>query len=122
MTKKCHMSTDPFQGIDSNDDPFKDDDPSTIVTSEPALDIHIRIQQRNSRKCITIVQGLPKKLNMKKVLQYFKRNFCCNGSIVEDETAGKVLQLQGDQRKVIHDFLIEQKICTKDQVKIHGVL
>lgn len=116
------MSTDPFQGIDSNDDPFNDVGPNEIVTSEPALDIHIRIQQRNARKCITIVQGLPEKLNMKKVLQYFKRNFCCNGSIVEDETAGKVLQLQGDQRKVIQDFLIEQKICTKDQVKIHGVL
>ena len=119
------MSQDPFQSVNP-DDPFKDDpfkdDPTVGVTSEPLLDVHIRIQQRTGRKCLTLVQGLPKKLNLKKVLQHFKRNFCCNGSIVEDEAAGKVLQLQGDQRKVVAEFLIGEKICTKEQVKIHGIL
>lgn len=26
--------------------------------------------------------------------------YCCNGTVIEDEELGKVLQLQGDQRKV----------------------
>lgn len=116
------MSKDPFDDIDNNEDPFKDVDPNPVDATEPTSNVDIRIQQRNSRKFITIVQGLPPKLNMKKVLTYFKKNFSCNGSIVEDETAGKVLQLQGDHRKDVQNFLIEQKICAKEQVKIHGVL
>ncbi|OHT11846.1 Translation initiation factor SUI1 family protein [Tritrichomonas foetus] len=117
------MSADPFKDADLPEDPFDDkDDPTVGVISEPVNEVHIRIQQRNGKKCLTLVQGLPPKLNLKKVMQYFKKNFCCNGTIVEDDAAGRVLQLTGDQRKVIADFLINEKICRKEQVKIHGVL
>ena len=33
--------------------------------------------------------------------------FCCNGSVVEDQELGKVIQLQGDQRKNVSDFMIK---------------
>lgn len=112
---------DPLQGIDAPD--FDSPLASRAGPEDQSVEeVHIRIQQRNGRKSLTIVQGLPKNLNMKKVLQYFKKAFCCNGTIVTDETHGNILQLTGDQRKVVSEFLVEQKICPKDKVKIHGVL
>jgi translation initiation factor 1 len=97
-------------------------DPTIGVTSAPDLEVHIRSQQRNGRKSLTTVVGLPAKVNLKMVLQYLKKTFCCNGSIVKDDKAGLVLQLQGDQRRLIADFLVKEGICTKEQIKIHGVV
>ena len=34
-------------------------------------------------------------------------DFCCNGNVVEDTELGKVIQLQGDQRKNVSEFLIK---------------
>ncbi|KAI8321393.1 eukaryotic translation initiation factor SUI1 [Martensiomyces pterosporus] len=82
--------------------------------------LHIRIQQRNGRKTLTTLQGLPEELDLKKMLKFFKKEFACNGTIVEDEDLGEVIQLQGDQRVVLRDFLINEKIATKDKVKVHG--
>ena len=114
------MSQDPFSGTEI--DPFDIPTDRTQGPPENEFEVHIRIQQRNGRKCVTLVQGLPPKLNMKKVTQYFKRNFCCNGTIVDDNEGNKILQLTGDQRKNVADFLTTEKICKKEQVKIHGVL
>ena len=36
------------------------------------------------------------------------------------KTCLQVIQLQGDQRKNVSTFLVGNKICKKDQVKIHG--
>lgn len=33
---------------------------------------------------------------------------------------GEVIQLQGDQRKNICEFLIRIELAKKDQVKVHG--
>jgi len=40
------------------------------------------------------------------VLKAFKKEFCCNGTVVEDPEQGNVIQLQGDQRKNVSQFLI----------------
>lgn len=82
--------------------------------------VHIRIQQRSGRKTLTTVQGLASDLNLKKILKYFKREFCCNGTIVKDPEMGKVIQVQGDQRQNITNFLTEENICERSQIKIHG--
>ncbi|KAI0684202.1 translation initiation factor SUI1-domain-containing protein [Cytidiella melzeri] len=70
--------------------------------------IHIRVQQQNGRKTLTTLQGLPKEYDAKKLLKAFKKEFACNGTIVEDEEAGQVYQLQGDQRLKISTFLVEE--------------
>ena len=49
-----------------------------------------------------------------------KKKFNCNGCIVEDPELGSIIQLQGDQRKVVAQFLIDEKIAKKDIIKIHG--
>lgn len=74
--------------------------------------IHIRIQQRNGRKTITTLQGVPTEYDPKKLLKAFKKEFACNGSLVQDEEMGQVIQLQGDQRTKILAMLTEEGIST----------
>ena len=82
--------------------------------------IHIRIQQRNGRKSLTTVQGLADDLDLKKILKALKKVFSTNGTIVVDKEMGNVLQLQGDQRRNVAEFLVKYKICSKSEIKIHG--
>ncbi|KAF8652713.1 hypothetical protein AX16_004217 [Volvariella volvacea WC 439] len=81
--------------------------------------IHIRIQQRNGRKTLTTLQGLPKQYDAKKLLKAFKKEFACNGTLVDDEKMGQVIQLQGDQRAKISTFLTDNGI-DRSTIKVHG--
>lgn len=82
--------------------------------------VHIRIQQRNGKKSLTTVQGLKKDYSYEKILKDLKKEFCCNGNVVQDKELGKVIQLQGDQRKKVANFLLQAGLVKKDQIKIHG--
>ena len=82
--------------------------------------IHIRVQQRNGRKCITTVQGLDPQLDLKKIIKAVKKAHCCNGTIVEDEAMGQVLQFQGDQRDAVVAFLVDNELADKGKIKKHG--
>eukprot|EP00397_Hematodinium_sp_SG-2012_P024359 GEMP01025368.1.p2 GENE.GEMP01025368.1~~GEMP01025368.1.p2 ORF type:complete len:107 (-),score=30.11 GEMP01025368.1:1993-2313(-) len=83
--------------------------------------IHIRNQQRNGRKSITTIQGLPDKFNYKKILKAFKKNLNCSGAIVENEEHGFIIQLQGDWRLQVAEFFLHEGIADKTQLKVHGV-
>lgn len=78
------------------------------------------MQQRNGRKCITTAQGLAEDLDTKRILKAFKKNFSCNGAIVKDDELGDIIQLSGDQRMNIKQFLVDQEICTEAQLQLHG--
>jgi translation initiation factor 1 len=82
--------------------------------------VHVRIQQRNGKKSLTTVQGLKKDFTYDKILKDLKKEFCCNGNVVQDKELGKVIQLQGDQRKKVAAFLVQGGLVQKDQIKIHG--
>ncbi|KAF2952775.1 hypothetical protein DAI22_01g361300 [Oryza sativa Japonica Group] len=69
--------------------------------------VHVRIQQRNGRKSLTTVQGLKKEYSYNKILKDLKKEFCCNGTVVQDPELGQVIQLQGDQRKNVATFLVQ---------------
>ncbi|CAD7948539.1 unnamed protein product [Amoebophrya sp. A25] len=81
--------------------------------------IHIRNQQRNGKKSFTLITGVPSCFNHKKIVKYLKKSLNCNGNIVEDETFGTVIQLQGDQRNDVAQFLYEEGIAEKDQIRKH---
>jgi translation initiation factor 1 len=103
-------------------DPFADEgDPlgDSADVGSTADYIHIRIQQRNGRKTLTTLQGLPKQYDSKKLLKAFKKEFACNGTLVDDEKMGQVIQLQGDQRAKISTFLVENGL-EKSTIKVHG--
>lgn len=48
------------------------------------------------------------------------QEFSTNGTIVDDEELGEVIQVQGDQRAKIRDFLVDQEIAPKAHVIVHG--
>ena len=83
------------------------------------FDIHLRIQQRNGKKCITIVENLDKidssKEFMTKISKSFKEKFHCASTIKDT-----VIQLSGDHRDGIKKLLLSEKYVTEDQIKIHG--
>merc|ERR1712129_632729 len=84
-----------------------------------AGNVHIRVQQRNGRKSWTTVQGFPAEaklpksgrvfpVDFDKILRALKKVFKTNGTII---------QLQGDIRRAVADFLIDATaIITRDQV------
>ncbi|XP_051784192.1 eukaryotic translation initiation factor 1b-like [Erpetoichthys calabaricus] len=80
--------------------------------------IHIRIQQRNGGKTLTTVQGIANDKN--KLVKAFKKKFACNGTVIEHPEYGEVIQLQGDQRKNICQFLTEIGLAKEEQLKVHG--
>jgi translation initiation factor 1 (eIF-1/SUI1) len=91
----------------------------------------------------TTQQGIDPTVDYKKVLKAFKKDFCCNGTVVEDPeqarslglgvaqrshiregfsfiqltrvacAQGHVIQLQGDQRKNVSTFLIAVRAHTR---------
>ncbi|XP_038690775.1 protein translation factor SUI1 homolog [Tripterygium wilfordii] len=107
--------------IPASFDPFADaksEDSSGAAGSKEY--VHIRTQQRNGRKSLTTVQGLKKEYSYNKILKDLKKEFCCNGTVVQDPEMGQVIQLQGDQRKNVSTFLVQAGIVKKDHIKIHG--
>merc|ERR1711974_75824 len=99
-------------------DPFADSMEGGDARKEQL--VHIRIQKRNGRKSITTIQGLADDLDTGKLLKAFRKEFNCNGTLHHDEEMGDVIQLQGDQRENVANFLIEEEICKKNGIKIHG--
>lgn len=104
-------------------DPFKNYDFGTGATVSKNK-YHIRVQQRNGRKCITTLDGLEEDLDLKRICKAMREAFSCNGNIVmkEGEEEG-VIQLQGDQRENIKQWLLEQEIILKneaDRIVVHG--
>lgn len=50
---------------------------------------------------------------------YFQE-FACNGTVIEHPEYGEVLQLQGDQRENICQWLTKSGLAKPDQLKVHG--
>ncbi|TGJ78274.1 hypothetical protein E0Z10_g10492 [Xylaria hypoxylon] len=129
-------------------DPFAEADETPGESKQAQNYIHIRIQQfhtiiaphmhraldhhadipsppteRNGRKTLTTVQGLPKKFDRKKILKVIKKKFACNGTIVNDSEMGEVIQLQGDQRNDVQQFLVDKEEGLEldpKTIKVHG--
>ena len=122
-TSKVHDADAPAQDvkvfIPESYDPFADATNDDQVVTKGT--VHIRLQQRNGRKCITTVSGLDEKLDLSKVTKALKKILCCNGSVVHHKEFGKIVQLQGDQREQLKKFLTEQHIASESMIKIHGI-
>ncbi|CAG0913520.1 unnamed protein product [Notodromas monacha] len=100
-------------------DPFSDAHGGASERVQDTL-VHVRIQQRSGRKTLTTVQGLSAMFDLKKIVRACKKEFACNGTVVEHPEYGEVLQLQGDQRENICQFLTRCGLVKADQLKVHG--
>lgn len=112
-------SLDNFGQLAGSKDPFIDQTEDVGRGGQDNL-IHIRIQQRNGRKTLTTVQGINPDYDFKKIVKACKKEFACNGTVVEHPEYGDVIQLQGDQRNLIRDFLKKIGIAKEIQIKVHG--
>ena len=100
-------------------DPFADAAKGDDESVQDGL-VHVRIQQRNGRKTLTTVQGLSDEYDLKKIIKVAKKEFACNGTVVDHSEYGEVLQLQGDQRTKICGWLTKTGLVRSDQLKVHG--
>ncbi len=85
--------------------------------------LHIRIQKRNGKKSITMVEGFEEDLDVKRICKAMRRQFNCNGNVIEDEESGEVIQLQGDQRENVKLWILDNEVIGKneaDRIVIHG--
>jgi translation initiation factor 1 len=80
--------------------------------------IHIRLQQRNGKKVITVIENLDSKLDHSKILRAMTKKFCCGGHLEEDEDKRKILVLNGDHRRTTNDFIKSEQMAEK--IIIHG--
>lgn len=102
--------------LNQNSDPF------AIESGKDNSKIHLRVQQRSGRKCITTIQGLSDELDILKITRTLKKAFNCNGSVTmdPDPEVGKIIQLSGDQRTKVRQLFLDEDICSDDQIVIHG--
>ena len=86
--------------------------------SEDGL-VHVRTQQKNKGKTLTTVQGLSNEYDLKKIVRSCKKEFACNGIVVEHPEYGEFFQLQGDQRHNVGTWMVKVGLLKADQLKIH---
>lgn len=114
-------------------------DPFSVDKGKDSSKVHVRVQQRSGKKCITTIQvltkyyylyqnfhtfnyqGLAEDLDIAKITRALKKTFKCNGSVTTDpEFYGEIIQVSGDQRTNVRAFFIDQEVCNEDQIVIHG--
>ncbi len=75
------------------------------------------LQQSRGANCTSPLQGLEKGIDYKKVLKAFKKDFCCNGTVVDDPELGQVRQ----QRVVCMDAFLETSCAAATSLtQLHG--
>jgi translation initiation factor SUI1 len=82
--------------------------------------VHIFVRPGKRRRKITTIEGLSEVTDFKAMVRSLKKRQNCGGS-VQSDAAGKrsILQLEGDQSSDCRAFLLEQRLCEKDQIVIH---
>lgn len=81
--------------------------------------IHIRSQQRNGKKSITIIQNMPDEYDLKKLVKALRKVYACNGSLTTHKIYGDVIMLQGDKRTDVYEFITKVGLVDPEYVKIH---
>lgn len=62
-----------------------------VTTKKKPTMVHINFQQRTTRKCITIIQGLDADLDFDKLAKYFKKTWHCAAAVKESDEYGTVI-------------------------------
>jgi translation initiation factor SUI1 len=86
-----------------------------------SVSIHVRLQQRTTRKFFTICEGLPPSINYERILKALRQGLKCNGHLSEDKSGNKIVQLQGNHVKNVADFFVINSLCHKDKIVVHGI-
>ena len=57
---------------------------------------------------------------MRRLMKVFRKEFACNGCVVEDDIYGEIIQLQGTHKDNVNTFLITVGLATEKEITIHG--
>lgn len=92
--------------------------------SERPSMIHIRrdyVSQNGSsdKKCVTVVQGIPHRIELIGLLKQLKQHMCCSGCIKNDPGRGQIIQLRGDHRLEVSYFFLHRGLCEKEDLIVH---
>jgi translation initiation factor 1 len=83
--------------------------------------IHIRIFQRNGRKRITTVDGIPNVYDLPKIVKKMRKVLHCSVSLTEDKNSKKkIIRASGDQRENIRIWLVNASNINCNNIVIHG--
>ena len=81
----------------------------------------IAIQQRNTKKYITIVTDIPQKYDLKKLVKYIKKCYNCSRNVLKkDDSDEEYLQFSGDQRQNVAKFLVDCNVMDKENIIVRG--
>jgi translation initiation factor SUI1 len=94
-----------------NHDPFGDDTHFVV---------DITVKQRNGRKMMTHIANIPEQYDIPKILKYMKKIAKCGGAVLKAEDGTDVIQLAGDQRQLVCDFLVQYNVMDRHNIRIHG--
>lgn len=83
--------------------------------------IKISVKQRKANKFLTIIEGIDTKYDYKNLLSDMKKDFQCNGAIVQNKKKETVIQLNGNHKDKIYKFLIKNDLATSDMIKLSGL-
>jgi translation initiation factor 1 len=85
--------------------------------------IHVRFQKTGPRS-ITILEGLDNDLDLKRISRAMKKAFHCDCVVLKNKAGEDILQLQGDHREKIREWLVTQEIVkatdASEQIVLHG--
>lgn len=98
-------------------------DPISEITNYASINsdkIHIRIKQRNGRQSYTIIENLPKEIELLSLAKKMRQKISCNAFVKSDNIIGKYIQLFGDQRIAVKKILLESNISSDANIVIHG--
>jgi translation initiation factor 1 len=84
-----------------------------------AINVHIRIQKRNGKKCWTFIENM-EKINsdqkfLKKLTQSLGKSFQCSAFLKSN-----MIHLTGDHRDKVKEYLVKNLDVSEKNIKIHG--
>jgi len=83
--------------------------------------VHIRLQMRTGKKSLTTISGIDQpKQDLELVLRSMRKMFNTNGTILNDEEFGLIIQLQGDMRERAKEYLVRHEGYDVHNIIIHG--
>lgn len=122
MQKNDNLNNDGFEDFNNDGfDGFVPYNPSNDLDKAMDAKIHLHIKKRNARKYITTVEGLAQRgIDIKKFVTDLKPKLCCAGTICKNDNNIEIVQLQGDHREALSEFLQDKYNVVKYDIIKHG--
>jgi translation initiation factor 1 len=83
--------------------------------------VHVRLQMRTGKKSLTTISGMDcSKQELELILRPMRKMFNTNGTILKDDEFGLIIQLQGDMRDRVKEYLVRHEGYESTDIIMHG--